>query len=59
MCGGGIRAVRYALEVPGVAHTVAVDLDQASSETAKRTASLSSASVDIRYVWTFISLLDV
>lgn len=51
MCGGGIRAVRYALEVPGVSRTVAVDLDLQSSETAKRTASLSSASVDIRYIF--------
>ena len=45
MCGGGVRAVRYALECPQVVRCVAVDLNPASVATARKTveASLSAA----------------
>ncbi len=42
MCGGGVRAVRYALEVPGVGACVAVDLDPASVAAAKLTVARSA-----------------
>ena len=50
MCGGGVRAVRYALEVPGVARALATDLDPGSVEVAKRTVELSTATsrVEVR-----------
>jgi tRNA (guanine26-N2/guanine27-N2)-dimethyltransferase len=41
MCGGGVRAVRYALEVPAVAACVAVDLNPASVATARLTVARS------------------
>ena len=47
MCGGGVRAVRYALEVPGVGRALATDLDSGSVEVAKQTVALSAAASQV------------
>ena len=45
MCGGGVRAVRYALEVPGVARADMIDLDEESIMTARETVAHSVATI--------------